>query len=161
MSEKQLPFITLPYKGQQGAKVPKSFKTSLHRFLPNNIETKVVYNGTKLDSNFQIKDKTKFDNKHDLDYVKCLECQDYTGETGRRFHERICDHCGKDNKSHKLKHLLENNRKHVSFEDFRILRHGYTISKFKRKISEALFLNKLRPSLNTHETSVPLHLYNN
>ena len=73
MSEKQLPFITLPYKGQQGAKVPKSFKTSLHRFLPNNIETKVVYNGTKLDSNFQIKDKTKFDNKHDLDYVKCLD----------------------------------------------------------------------------------------
>ena len=30
MSEKQLSFITLPYKGQQGEKVIKSFKTALH-----------------------------------------------------------------------------------------------------------------------------------
>ena len=48
MSEKQLSFITLPYKGQQGEKVLKSFKATLHRSLPNNIKTKVVYTGTKL-----------------------------------------------------------------------------------------------------------------
>ena len=124
MSEKQLSFITLPYKGQQGEKVLKSLKTTLHRSLPNNIETKVVYTGTKLDSNFQIKDKTKFDHKHDLIYyVKCLEFQeDYIGEIGRRLHEQICDHSGKDSKFHMLKYSLENNHKHVSFEDFRILR---------------------------------------
>ena len=40
MSEKQLSFITLPYKRQQGEKVLKSFKITLHRSLPNNIETK-------------------------------------------------------------------------------------------------------------------------
>ena len=69
-----------------------------------------------------------------------------------------------------LKHSLENNHIHVSFEDFRILRNGYTNSKFKRKISETLFKRKiseglfikeLRPLLNTQETSVPLLLYNN
>ena len=59
-----------------------------------------------------------------------------------------------------LKHSLENNHKQVSFEDFRILRNGYTNSKIKRKISEALFIKELRPSLNTQETSVPLLLYN-
>ena len=48
MSEKQLSFITLPHKGQQGEKVLKSFKATLHRSLPNNIKTKVVYTGTKL-----------------------------------------------------------------------------------------------------------------
>ena len=53
MSEKQSPFIALPCKGQQGEKVLKSFKATLHRSLPNNIETKVVYTGTKLCSNFQ------------------------------------------------------------------------------------------------------------
>ena len=113
-------------------------------------------------SNFQIKDKTKFHHKHDLVYyVKCPECQeDYIGEIGRRLHERICDHSGKDSKSHMLKHSLENNHKQVSFEDFRILRNGYTNSKIKRKISEALFIKELRPSLNTQETSVPLLLYN-
>ena len=162
MSEKQLSFITLPYKGQQGEKVLKFFKTTLYRSLPNNIETKRVYTGTKLCSNFHYKDKTKFDHKHDLVYyVKCPECQeDYIGEIGRRLHERICDHSGKDSKSHMLKHSLENNHKQVSFEDFRILRNGYTNSKIKRKISEALFIKELRPSLNTQETSVPLLLYN-
>ena len=88
ISKKQLSFITLPYKGQQGEKVIKSFKvnpSTLHRSLPNNIETKVVYTGMKLGSNFQIKDKTKVDHKHDLVYyVKCLECQeDYVGEMNR------------------------------------------------------------------------------
>ena len=71
---------TKGYKGQLSEKVLKSFKTTWHRSLPNNIETKVVYTGTKLGSNFQIKDKTKLDHKHDLVYcVKCPACQeDYT-----------------------------------------------------------------------------------
>ena len=68
--KKQFSLITLPYKGQQGEKAIKSFRTSLHKSLSNNIETKMVYTGTKLDSNFQVKDKTKFDYEHDLvDYV--------------------------------------------------------------------------------------------
>ena len=121
-----------------------------------------MYTGTKLGSNFQIKDKTEFNLKHDLVYyVKCPECQeDYIGEIGRRLHERICDHNGKDSRSHMLKHSLENNQRQVSFEDFRILRNGYTNSKIKRKISEALFIKELHPSLNTQETSVLLLLYN-
>ena len=45
-------------------------------------------------------------------------------------------------KSHTLKHSLENNHKQVSFEDFHILRYGYITSKFKRKISEALFIKE-------------------
>ena len=156
MSEKQLSIITLPYKGQQNEKVLISFKTNLHRSL------KVVCTGTKLGSNFQFKDKTKFDHKHDLVYcAKCPECQkDYIDEIGRRRHEQIYDHSEKDSKSHMLKHSLENNHKFVSFEDFHILRNGYTNSKFKRKISKTLFIKELRPSLNSQETYVPLLLYN-
>ena len=122
-----------------------------------------MYIGAKLGSNFQIKDKTKLDHKHDLlYYVKCPECQeDYIREIGRRLHERIRNHSGKDSRSHMLKFSLENNHEHVSFEDFRILRNGYTNSKFKRKISEALFIKELRPSLNTSGISVSLLLYNN
>ena len=121
-----------------------------------------MYTRTKLGSNFQIKDKTKFNHKHDLVYyVKCPECQeDYIGEIGRRLHERICDLSGKDSKSHMLKHSLENNYKQLSFEDFRIFRNSYTNSKIKPKISEALFIKELRLSLNTQETSVPSLLYN-
>ena len=151
MSEKKLSFITLPYKEQQGGKVLKSFRRTL-----------LVYTGTKLSSNFQLKDKKKFGHKHDsVYYVKCPECQeDYIGEIGTRLHERICDHSGKNSKSYMLKLSLENDHKNVSFEDFRILWIGYNNSKVKRKISEALFIKELRPSLNTQETSLPLLLYN-
>ena len=80
----------------------------------------------------------------------------YIGEIGSRLHERIRDHSGKDSKSHMLKHSLEYNHKHVSFEDFRVPRNGYTNSKFKQKMWEALFIKELRPSLNSQEVSVPL-----
>ena len=50
MSQKQLSFITLPHKGQQGKKVIKSFKTTILRSLPNNMEKKVVYTRMKLGS---------------------------------------------------------------------------------------------------------------
>ena len=80
----------------------------------------------------------------------------YIGEIGSRLHERIRDHSGKDSKSHMLKHSLENNHKHVFFEDFRVPRNGYTNSKFKQKMWEALFIKELRPSLNSQEVSVPL-----
>ena len=61
--------------------------------------------------------------KRDLvHYVKCPEChEDYIGEIGRRLHERIFDHSGKDSKSHMLKHSLENNHKHIF-----LLRFPYT-----------------------------------
>ena len=59
-----------------------------------------------------------------------------------------------------LKHSLENNQKQVCFEDFRMLRNGYTHNKIKREISEALFIKELRSSLNTQEASVLLLLYN-
>ena len=74
--------------------------------------------------------------------------------------EDFRNHSGKDSKSHMLKHPLENNRKSASFEDFCVLQNGYTNSKFKRKISEALFIKELLLSLNTQETSVSLVLYN-
>ena len=115
-----------------------------------------------MSSNFQIKDKTKFNQKHDLVYyVKCPEFQeDYIEEIGRRLHKWICDYNGKDSKSHMLKHSLENNHKQVSFENFCILGNGCTNSKIKRKISEALFIKELRLLLNIQEKSVPLLLYN-
>ena len=89
--KKQSSFITVPYKGQQGEKVIKSFKTGLYKSLPNNIETKLACTGRKLDYNFEIKKKTKFNHKHDLDdYVKYPDCnEDYVGEIGKSLHERI------------------------------------------------------------------------
>ena len=130
-------------------------------YYHKTIQHNTLYVSRTLRSAF---DQTKLEHKHVLTYlVKCPKntCSEtYLGETGRRLNERIMEHAGKDNKSHMLKHALQSGHPSVSPNDFRILQKGYNNSKVKRKISEALLIRKHRPSLNIHENSVPLELFN-
>ena len=52
-----------------------------------DLESKIIYTGTKLTAKFQMKYKTKVAHKHDLAYyAKCPECDEsYVGKTGRRL----------------------------------------------------------------------------
>ena len=84
---------------------------------------------------------------------------DYIGETDGRIKERIIDHNKSDKNSHILKHSRKEGHTHVWDRDFKVLGNNYR-SAFKRKISEALFIKKLKPSLNVKEKSIRLHLYN-
>ena len=79
--------ISLPYKGKQGENVICSLTSTLDKVLPQDVEPKFVYTGTKLSAKFQIKDKTKDERKHDVVYyAKCPKCDEsYVGETGRRL----------------------------------------------------------------------------
>ena len=129
----------------------------------DDIKTIISYESTKLSTKFPVKDKTDFQHKHNVVYYgKCPNegCKDdYVGETKRRIVERIKDHNSKDNSSHLLKHACENGYTHVWKKDFKILGNNYQPN-FIRKISESLFIRKLKPSLNVNEKSVPLHLFN-
>ena len=133
---------------------------SIKRILPNNVKKGVTYTGQKLSTKLQIKDKTKDQHKHDLAYYsKCPEptCnEDYLRETGKRIIERSADHCGKDKQSHLLRHTLNNNHKTV---DLKIIDSSCCNNRFKRKISEALYIKQYKPSLNTQEWSVQLKLF--
>ena len=73
--------------------------------------------------------------------------------------ERIIDHNKRDRNSHILKHSREEGHNHVWDKDFKVLDNNFR-SAFKRKISEALFIKQLKPSLNVKEQSIRLHLYN-
>ena len=73
--------------------------------------------------------------------------------------ERIVDHNKHDKNSHLLKHSREKNHQHVWENNFKVLGNNYC-SNFKRKISEALFIKQLKPSLNVKEKSIQLQLYN-
>ena len=48
---------------------------------------------------------------------------------------------------------------HVWENDFEILGNNYQ-SNIKRKISESLYIRQLKPTLNAHEKSIPLQLFN-
>ena len=88
----------------------------------------------------------------------CLES--YNGETGRRLIERVNEHGGKDINSHMFKHSMTANHPTVTLDDFTVLSSGYPHRKFKRNVSESLFIKQNKPTLNKHGISVPLKLFN-
>ena len=72
-----------------------------------NIKTDIAFQGKKLSSSFNIKDKTEFLHKQDLVYhAECHEesCNDdYVGETVRRISERVKDQSRRGENYHILK----------------------------------------------------------
>ena len=69
------------------------------------------------------------------------------------------DHNKRVKSSHLLKHARENQHTHVWNDDFKIPNGNYK-SSMKRKISEALYIRTLKPTLNVKEKSIRLELYN-
>ena len=88
----------------------------------------------------------------------CLES--YNGETGRKPVERVNEHSGKDINSHTFKYSMATNHPTVTLDDLTVLSSDYCNRRFKRKVSESIFIKQNRPTLNKHDTSVPLKLFN-
>ena len=156
--------LVLPYKGIQSENTLKHIKIEINKVLQEHKNMQIVYQGTKLGTKFNVKDKTKKEHHHDLTYsVKCpmKNClESYNGETGRRLIERVNEHSGKDVNSHIFKHSIAANHPTVMLDHFTVLSNGYRNRKFKRKVSESLFTKQNRPTLNRHGTSVLLKLFN-
>ena len=118
----------------------------MNKILPDKHKATLVYTVTKLGSNFNIKDITKKEHKHDLVCsVKCPEetcTETYNGDL------------------HVFQHSVNSNHALVTLDDVTILNLGYKHDKFQRKISEAVFIKSNRPNLNKPDTSVPLKLFN-
>ena len=136
----------------------------MNKILVNKHKATLVYTGTKLGSNFNIKDFTKKEHKDNLVYsVKCpmdTFNKTYNGETGRRLVERIDEHRGKDKNSHVYQHSVNSNHALVTFDNFPVLNFGNKYNKCKRKIFEAPFIKSNRPNLNKQDKSIPLKLFN-
>ena len=97
LSDKFVHTLKLQYKGDHDINLTKSIKTSTKKSLPEKHVT-IILTGTKLSSQFNIKDDTNKHHKHDLVYFsRCpsTDCTDsYIGETARHLSERVMDHAG-------------------------------------------------------------------
>ena len=89
---------------------------------------------------------------------KCKEND--IGESRLRISERIKDHNVRDLKSHILRHSVESGHANVIYEDFKIIAKNSNKNHCKRRIAESLLIKEKRPTLNTHDKSVPLKLFN-
>ena len=143
--------LFLPFSGKQGIQLLSKMKKQLKKRIPSNVKTCITYEGTKLSTQFPVKDRTKFEHRHNVVYFsRCpnATCNDtYVGETDRRIKERIMDHNKRNKSSHLLKHARD------------ILNGNYK-SSVKTKISEVLYIRTLKPSLNVKEKSIRLELHN-
>ena len=153
-----------PCKSDHDTNSIKSIKASTKKSFPENRGVRIILTDTKLSSQFNIKDDTNKQHKHNLVYFsRCppTSCTDsYIGETVRRLSERVVDHDGRDMKSHIFSHCLHSNHETINIEHFKILNLGYNNSTYRRRISEALFVKQLRPSLTVQDNSVPLEIFN-
>ena len=81
-------------------------------------------------------------------------------EMTRRISERVLDHSGRDKISHILEHQIEKEHPSLQYDNFKIISSGFCDNTNKRKLSEALWINTLRPSLNKQMKFTPLKLFN-
>ena len=59
-----------------------------------------------------------------------------------------------------FKHSIETEHPTVIIDDFRVLKTGYRQKKFRRKLSQALFIKQNKPALNKQEISVSIKSFN-
>ena len=124
----------------------------------------IVFTGTKLLSNFNVKNPVSFTKKHDVIYrlvcatERCNE--NYIGECARRFYERVKDHNGHDHSSHLVKDAVETDHLPVDTGNFEVIGSGYRNKVRHKKIVDTLLVKKLKLTLNIQENSIPLKLFN-
>ena len=112
----------LPHNEKQGNKLLSKMNKYLNKSLPTEVKTTVTYQSKKLETKFELKDKTTFHQQNNFAY-KCPDktCNDYVGKTDRRIKERIIDHNKRDKNSHLLKRSSEKNHQHTWENDFKVL----------------------------------------
>ena len=95
--------------------------------LPEKHDVRIILTGTKSSSQFNSKDYTNKQHKHDLVYFsRCPDCTDsYIRETARRISQRAMDNACRDIKPHIVRHCLNSNHVIVDIENLKILNMGY------------------------------------
>ena len=150
--------------GPNGEPIATPYVKNLKRHLPNNFKTQVTFTAQKLSTQFNVKDRTKFEQRHDVIYFgKCPDqycTSNYLGEFSRKISEQMIDHDGRDQKSHLFSHAVVNHNRNASYDDFKIIGSCFRNNTCKRKVAKALLIKELRPNLNVQEKLFVLKFFN-
>ena len=60
--------LLLPYQVDRDIGLTKSLKNHSNKHLPNNVKTQAIFTGQKPSIQFNLKDRIKFEHKHDVIY---------------------------------------------------------------------------------------------
>jgi hypothetical protein len=151
-SEKQKRFIVLPYAGDKSEEFSKRLRKLVNKNFPK-IDLKVAYTTpNEIGKMFPFKDRISCIEKQSLVIyqISCIDCKAaYIGKTARILEHRIKEHKDSKKKDPSAVQLhLKNNPTHtIDFENIKILDHAD--SDYKLKMKEMLYINQLKPLLNT------------
>ena len=110
-----------------------------------------------LEFRIKFKDRSSLTNNV-VYYLKCFKCDaDYTGETKRNTPDRMSEHNDPKSDSLVARHMVENDGHTFNTDNPKIL--AFEHKTVKRRIKEALYIQKLKPKLNVQENSYKLFLF--
>ena len=150
---KKFVLIELPFSSSNEL-ISKHFLKKLHRFTNDKYNIVIKWNTRKVKSLFPLKDR----NPHPSNVIyrgDCICGESYVGETVRNAEVRWSEHGDPKKKSEPSAHIDKNIEHEFTW---RILARAPKLER-KRKILEAFFIAKLKPSLNEQVVSHSLSLF--
>ena len=134
----------------------KSISSCLNQIKCGSIKVKLIYTYCRVADKLKFKDRSPTTNNV-VYHLECSQCDaSYTGETKRNTPDRMKEHDDPQTDSEVARHSFENPGHTFNLDDPKLLAFEHNF--MKRRIKEALFIQKLQPSLNIMEKSYKLFL---
>jgi len=158
-------YIKVPFLGHLSSQLHKDLLKLFHQHIPQSRPILIPHNPLTIKSFFNIKDTLPVLCRSSVVYkYSCGSCTaTYIGHTGLHLHERISKHRGLSFRTNRPLSQPEHSpiRQHSLEHDHIINTHNFTILRScsietHRKILESLYINKIKPNLNTMNSSLPL-----
>ena len=165
--------ISLPFLGKYSNQMKKKISSLASEYFQNT-KISIVWNSPRrLRNLFVFKDRLPMRLRSKILYrFTCNGCNSiYLGKSKRHFLVRAYEHLGKslltdklytynpkhNNNSGILDHLHEKDECNGTLDDFEII--GKANNDYFLRIKESLLINKYKPTINSKEKSIPLHLF--
>ena len=150
-------YIRLPYLKDATFKLEKCINSCLSQIKCGSLRVKLYYTYSRVSNKLKFKDRCSLTNNV-VYYLKCSKCDaDYTGETKRNTPDRMNEHNDPKSDSLVARHMVENEGHTFNTDNPKIL--AFEHKTVKRRIKEALYIQKLKPKLNVQENSYKLFLF--
>jgi len=167
--ERKVVYFSIPYINTfVNSRLKKDIISLCNRLYPQ-LNVKLVFsNSFTIGSLFKIKDRLPtLLHSNAIYWFKCGQCNaTYCGETTRHLHTRVAEHRGVSPRTHRpvTTPCHSNIRDHsyssdhpISSTDFKILA---TVNRYDVRLAESILIHKLKPTLNSLDSSLPLNILN-
>ena len=152
----------LPYIGNASVHLEKELQSFYRRKLGNKVRLVVFHSTFGIGNKFRYKDKQPVLHRNIVVYKLNCSCgASYIGQTRRNLIFRLQEHNPQTRTNHQTdvtSHLLENPSHSIKFDQPEVLATANNLRELL--IKETWLIHEHNSSINSDESSTPLHLFN-